>query len=86
MLNALCCPFLKFTSLAPLVAIFVIFGLYFMLQSPEEIDVLPMVEPQNFAVSANFRFKPLFNNSTFKGITVTKKSLALGQNPKTRQI
>ena len=45
MLNALCCPFLKFTSLAPLVAIFVIFGLYFMLQSPEEIVVLPMVEP-----------------------------------------
>ena len=66
MLNALCCPFLKFTYLAPLVAIFVIFGLYFMLQSPEEIDVLPMVEPQNFAVSANFRFKPLFNNSIFK--------------------
>ena len=66
MLNALCCPFLKFTSLAPLVAIFVIFGLYFMLQSPEEIDVLPMVEPQNFAVSANFRFKPLFYNSILK--------------------
>ena len=36
------------------------FGLYFMLLSPEEIDVLPMVEPLSFAVSANFRMKSFF--------------------------
>ena len=51
LLNALCCPFLKLTSLTPLVDIFIIFGLFFMLQSPEEIDVLPIVEPRSFAVS-----------------------------------
>ena len=52
-------PFLKFTSLAPLVAIFIIFRLYFMLLSQEEIDVLPMIELRSFAVFANFRLKPL---------------------------
>ena len=67
MLNALCCLFLKFTSLAPLVAIFfIIFSLYFMLQSPEKIDVLRMVEPRSFAVSANLRFKTLFYNLILK--------------------
>ena len=66
MLNALCCPFLKFTSLAPLVAIFIIFRLYFMLLSQEEIDVLPMIELRSFAVFANFRLKPLqFNFRIF---------------------
>ena len=61
-LNALCFPFLNFTSLAPLVAIFVIFGLYFMLLSQEKIDVLPMIELRSFAVFANFRLQPLFYN------------------------
>ena len=36
------------------------FGVYFMLLSPEEIDVLPMVEPLSFAVSAYFRMKSFF--------------------------
>ena len=36
------------------------FGVYFMRLNPEEIDVLPMVEPLNFAVSANFRMKSFF--------------------------
>ena len=62
MFNALCCPFLKFTSLAPLVAIFFIFGLYLRLLSQEEIDILPMIELQSFAVFANFRLQPLFYN------------------------
>ena len=60
MLNALCCPFLKFASLAPLVAIFIIFGLYFMLLSQEEIDVLPMIELRSFAFFAYFTLQPLF--------------------------
>ena len=62
MFNALCCPFLKFTSLAPLVAIFFIFGLYLRLLSQEEIDILPMIELQSFAVFANFRLQPVFYN------------------------
>ena len=62
MRNALCWPFLKFTSLAPLVAIFVIFGLCFMLLSLEEIDVLPMIELRSFAVFAYFRLQLLFYN------------------------
>ena len=40
----------------------IIFGLYFMILSTDEIDVPPMVEPRSFAVSANFRLKPLFYN------------------------
>ena len=39
---------------------FFIFGLYFMILSSDEIDVLPMVEPRIFAASAYFRLKPLF--------------------------
>ena len=66
MLNALCCPFLKFASLAPLVAIVVIFGLYLMLLSQEEIDVLPMIELRSFAVFANFRLQALFCNFILK--------------------
>ena len=66
MLNALCCSFLKFTSLAPMVAIFVIFGVYFMLLSQEEIDVLPMIQLQSFAVFANFSLQPLFYNLILK--------------------
>ena len=38
------------------------FGLYFMLLSQEEIDVLPMIELRSFAVFANFRLQPLFYN------------------------
>ena len=34
---------------------FFIFDLYFMILSPDEIDVLPMVEPRSFAGSADFR-------------------------------
>ena len=60
--NALCWPFSRFISLAPLVAIFVIFGLYFMLLSQKEIDVLPMIELRSFAIFANFRLQPLFYN------------------------
>ena len=37
---------------------FFIFVLYFMTLSPDEIDVLPMVEPRSFAVSADFGLKP----------------------------
>ena len=37
---------------------FFIFVLYFMILSPDEIDVLPMVEPRIFAVSADFGLKP----------------------------
>ena len=37
---------------------FFIFGLYFKILSPDEIDVLPMVEPRIFAVSADFGLKP----------------------------
>ena len=62
MRNALCWPFSRFISLAPLVAIFVIFGLYFMPLSLEEIDVLPMIELRSFAIFANFRLQPLFYN------------------------
>ena len=42
--------FLEFTSLAPLVAIFVILGVYFIILIPEKIAILPMVEPPSFAV------------------------------------
>ena len=41
---------------------FFIFGLYFMILSSEKNDILPMVEPLNFAVSAQFRLKTLFYN------------------------
>ena len=41
---------------------FFIFGLNFMILSTDEIDDPPMVEPRSFAVSANFRLKPLFYN------------------------
>ena len=34
----------------------------------------------------DFKNKMTWLWTTLKGITVTKKSLALGQNPKTRQI
>ena len=37
---------------------FFIFGIYFKILSPDEIDVLPMVEPRIFAVSADFGLKP----------------------------
>ena len=37
-----------------------------MILSPDEIDVLPMVEPRNFAVSAYFRLKLLFYNLILK--------------------
>ena len=39
---------------------FTIFRLYFMLLSPDGIDVLRVVEPQSFAVFTNFILKPLF--------------------------
>ena len=45
---------------------FLIFGLYFIILSPDEIDVLPMVEPRSFAVFANFGSKPLFHNLILK--------------------
>ena len=35
---------------------FFIFHLYFMILSPDEIDVLPMVEPRSFAVSTNLLY------------------------------
>ena len=41
---------------------FSILSLYFMLLSPDEIDVLPMVEHRSFAVFTYFLLKPLFNN------------------------
>ena len=41
---------------------FSILSLYSMLLSPDEIDVLPMVEPRSFAVFTNFILKPLFYN------------------------
>ena len=47
-------------------AILVIFGLYFMLVSPEENDVLLMVELRSFAVFANFRLQPSFYNLILK--------------------
>ena len=64
--NALCWPFSRFISLAPLVAIFIIFGLYYMPLSLEEIDVLPMIQLQSFAVFANFSLQPLFYNLILK--------------------
>ena len=42
------------------------FGLYFMLLSQEEIDVLPMIELRSFAVFANFKLQPLFYNLILK--------------------
>ena len=42
---------------------FFIFDLYFKILSPDEIHVLPMVEPWSFAVSADCRLKLLFYNS-----------------------
>ena len=45
---------------------FFIFSLYFMILSPGEIDVLPMVEPRSFAVFDNFRLKLLFDNLILK--------------------
>ena len=45
---------------------FFIFDLYFMILNPNEIDVLPMVEPRSFAVSADFRLKPSFYNLILK--------------------
>ena len=45
---------------------FFIYVLYFMILSPDEIDVLPMVEPRSFAVFANFRLKLLFYNLILK--------------------
>ena len=41
---------------------FFILSLYFMLLSPDGIDVLPVVEPLSFAVFTNFILKPLFYN------------------------
>ena len=83
MFNALCCPFLKFTSLAPLVAIFFIFGLYFMLLSQEEIDVLPIIELRSIAVFANFRLKPLqFNLRHF--FYFASGLSRMGRRPRTR--
>ena len=35
---------------------FSILSIYFMLLSPGEIDVLPMVEPRSFAVSTNLLY------------------------------
>ena len=40
--------------------------LYFMILKPDEIDVLPMVEPRSFAVSADFILKLLFCNFILK--------------------
>ena len=37
-----------------------IFGLYFMIVSPEEIDVLPMAVPRSFAITAEFILRLLF--------------------------
>ena len=45
---------------------FFIFDLYFMILSTDEIDVLPIVEPRSFAVSANFRLKPLLYSLILK--------------------
>ena len=42
---------------------FFIFGLYFKILSSDEIDVLPMLEPRSFTVSADFRLKLLFYDS-----------------------
>ena len=47
---------------------FFILSLYIMLPDQEEIDVLPMVEPQSFAVSSNFLYYAiLFHNFYFIG-------------------
>ena len=51
-----------------------IFGLYFMILSPEEIDILSLAKPQSFAVSAYFRFNPSFNNSILKSLLYTRPS------------
>ena len=47
---------------------FSIFRLYFMLLSPDGIDVLPVVEPLSFAVFTNFILKPLFYNFISGGL------------------
>ena len=59
-------PFFEVYVSSAFVAIFVIFGLYLMLLSQEEIDILPMIELQSFAVFANFRLQPLFYNLILK--------------------
>ena len=43
-----------------------------MILSPDEIDVLPMVEPRSFAVSACYRLKRLFYNLIFKFLLHTR--------------
>ena len=63
----------RFYSLATLMAIFSNFWLiFYMILSPDEIDVLPMVEPRSFAVSANFKLKPLFYNLILKFLLRTR--------------
>ena len=54
--------FLKNLLSSDLSGHFFILDLYFMTLSSDEIDVLPMVEPRSFAVSAHFRLKPSFFN------------------------
>ena len=51
---------------------FFIFVVYFMILSQDEIDVLPMVEPQSLAVSANCRLKRLFYNLILKFLLHTR--------------
>ena len=53
---------------------FFIFGLYFMKLCPDEIDVLPMVEPRSFAGSADFRLKLLFYNFILKFLLYIRPS------------
>ena len=46
---------------------FSILSMYVMLLSPEEIDVLPMVEPRSFAVSTNLLYLTIYGYEDFPG-------------------
>ena len=60
---------------------FYIFGFHFMILSPDEINVLPMVEPRSFAVSAVLLIKIIlitfFTNFTRQKLYSTSTALIL---------
>ena len=63
--------FLEFTSLAPLVAIFVIFGAYFIILIPEKTSFYRWLNLQA-SPFCNFELKPLFYNLILKFLLQTR--------------
>ena len=76
--------FFLICSLAPVVAIFVIFGLYLVRLSTIEIDVLPMVEPRSFAVST-FSYWNLYFTIRFQNFYFIAGLLGTGRRPRTKK-